>query len=65
MYGIGGERWLPEFEVPWLEGFERSGPVRIGNEAAGQVQIDVFGELIDTLPFSAWRVISRVSCRHR
>ena len=49
MYGIAGERWLPEFEVPWLDGFEASKPVRIGNGAAGQMQIDVYGELIDTL----------------
>ena len=49
MYGIAGERWLPEFEVPWLAGFEKSAPVRIGNAAAGQMQIDVYGELIDTL----------------
>jgi GH15 family glucan-1,4-alpha-glucosidase len=49
MYGIAGERWLPEFEVPWLAGFENSKPVRIGNGAAGQTQIDVYGELIDTL----------------
>lgn len=49
MYGIAGERWLPEFEVSWLSGFEGSSPVRIGNNAAGQMQIDVYGELIDTL----------------
>jgi len=49
MYGIAGERWLPEFEVPWLDGFEGSKPVRIGNAAAGQMQLDVYGELIDTL----------------
>ncbi|ANL10280.1 glycosyde hydrolase family 15 protein [Rhizobium sp. N113] len=49
MYGIAGERWLPEFEVPWLKGYEGSVPVRIGNDAAGQMQIDVYGELIDTL----------------
>ncbi len=49
MYGISGERWLPESEVPWLAGYEGSPPVRIGNAAADQVQLDVFGELIDTL----------------
>jgi len=49
MYGIAGERWLPEFEIPWLTGFEGSSPVRIGNAAANQVQLDVYGELIDTL----------------
>jgi GH15 family glucan-1,4-alpha-glucosidase len=49
MYGIAGERWLPEFEVPWLSGYEASRPVRIGNAAADQVQLDVYGELLDTL----------------
>lgn len=49
MYGIAGERWLPEFEVPWLAGFAGSRPVRIGNAAAGQMQLDVYGELLDTL----------------
>jgi GH15 family glucan-1,4-alpha-glucosidase len=49
MYGIGGERWLPENEVPWLPGYENSLPVRIGNEAVGQMQLDVYGELIETL----------------
>ena len=49
MYGIGGERWLPETEVPWLPGYEHSRPVRIGNEAVGQVQLDVYGELVETL----------------
>ena len=49
MYGIGGERWLPEFEVPWLAGYENSRPVRLGNGAANQMQLDVYGELIDSL----------------
>jgi len=49
MYGIAGERWLPEYELPWLDGFEGSKPVRIGNGAADQMQLDVYGELIDTL----------------
>jgi GH15 family glucan-1,4-alpha-glucosidase len=49
MYGIAGERWLPEFEVPWLAGYEESRPVRVGNAAAGQTQLDVYGELLDTL----------------
>jgi len=49
MYGIAGERRLPEFEVPWLEGYEKSKPVRIGNAAAAQLQLDVYGELIDAL----------------
>jgi len=49
LYGIGGERWLPEFEIDWLPGYENSRPVRIGNAASGQIQLDVYGELIDTL----------------
>jgi GH15 family glucan-1,4-alpha-glucosidase len=49
MYGIAGERWLPENEVAWLPGYEKSSPVRIGNEAVGQIQLDVYGELIETL----------------
>jgi GH15 family glucan-1,4-alpha-glucosidase len=49
MYGIAGERWLPENEVHWLPGYEKSSPVRIGNEAVGQIQLDVYGELIETL----------------
>src|SRR5690606_6411890 len=49
MYGIAGERWLPELEVPWLRGFAGSRPVRIGNAAADQMQLDVYGELFDTL----------------
>ena len=49
MYGVAGERRLQEFEVPWLPGYEGSTPVRIGNAAAGQVQLDVYGEVIDAL----------------
>lgn len=49
MYGIAGERSLPEMEIPWLPGYENSGPVRIGNAASAQVQMDIYGELIDTL----------------
>ncbi|MDE2516022.1 MAG: glycoside hydrolase family 15 protein [Rhodospirillales bacterium] len=49
MYGLSGERWLPEFELPWLDGFAASKPVRIGNGAAAQMQLDVYGELIETL----------------
>lgn len=46
MYGVGGERRLTEYEVPWLSGYEESRPVRIGNAAAGQIQLDVYGEVI-------------------
>src|SRR5690606_2329925 len=49
MYGIGGERRLAEHELDWLSGYEDSRPVRIGNAAAEQVQIDVYGEVMDTL----------------
>jgi GH15 family glucan-1,4-alpha-glucosidase len=48
MYGIAGERRLTEWEVPWLKGYEGSVPVRIGNAAHDQVQLDVQGEVIDT-----------------
>jgi GH15 family glucan-1,4-alpha-glucosidase len=49
MYGIAGERWLAEREVPWLGGYENAKPVRIGNAAAAQLQIDVYGEVADAL----------------
>ncbi len=48
MYGVGGERWLPELIIPWLSGYENSSPVRIGNAAYQQLQIDVLGEIADT-----------------
>jgi GH15 family glucan-1,4-alpha-glucosidase len=49
MYGLHGERRLTEWEVPWLPGYENSKPVRIGNAAHNQRQLDVFGEVIDAL----------------
>jgi GH15 family glucan-1,4-alpha-glucosidase len=49
MYGVGGERWLPELIVPWLSGYENSAPVRIGNGASQQLQLDVFGEIVDAM----------------
>ncbi|SCD60045.1 Glucoamylase (glucan-1,4-alpha-glucosidase), GH15 family, partial [Streptomyces sp. DvalAA-14] len=49
MYGIAGERRLPEYEVPWLKGYQGSAPVRVGNAAAGQLQLDVYGEVLDSL----------------
>lgn len=49
MYGLAGERWLDERELPWLAGYEASAPVRIGNAAVGQRQLDVFGEVMDAL----------------
>lgn len=49
MYGLAGERRLPEMELPWLPGYEQSRPVRIGNAAYAQFQLDVFGEVLDCL----------------
>jgi GH15 family glucan-1,4-alpha-glucosidase len=49
MYGAAGERRLPEFELPWLPGYEHSTPVRVGNAAVSQLQLDVYGEVLDTL----------------
>ena len=46
MYGIDGTRRLPEYELPWLPGYEGASPVRIGNDAADQIQLDVPGELL-------------------
>jgi GH15 family glucan-1,4-alpha-glucosidase len=47
MYGLGGERRIIEWEASWLAGYERSQPVRIGNAAHRQLQLDVFGEVMD------------------
>jgi GH15 family glucan-1,4-alpha-glucosidase len=47
MYGVGGERRLQEMELPWLGGYEQSAPVRIGNAASEQFQLDVYGEVMD------------------
>jgi GH15 family glucan-1,4-alpha-glucosidase len=49
MYGLAGERRLPEFELAWLPGYEGSRPARIGNAASHQFQLDVYGEVIDAL----------------
>ncbi|MEP7015152.1 MAG: glycoside hydrolase family 15 protein [Verrucomicrobiota bacterium] len=46
MYGVRGERRLNEYELPWLSGYENSKPVRIGNAASNQFQLDVYGEVI-------------------
>jgi GH15 family glucan-1,4-alpha-glucosidase len=66
MYGLAGERRLTELELPWLPGYEGSSPVRIGNAAHRQHQLDVYGELMDALHLArrsglppsenAWRV---------
>jgi GH15 family glucan-1,4-alpha-glucosidase len=49
MYGIGGERRLGEQELDWLPGYETSSPVRVGNAASQQLQLDVYGEVLDAL----------------
>ncbi|MET7620582.1 glycoside hydrolase family 15 protein [Streptomyces sp. NPDC005408] len=49
MYGLSGERRLPETELPWLSGYAGSAPVRTGNEAVKQLQLDVYGEVLDSL----------------
>ncbi|HVJ55544.1 MAG TPA: glycoside hydrolase family 15 protein [Aliidongia sp.] len=64
MYGVGGERQLLEWVVPWLPGYQGASPVRVGNAASGQVQLDVYGEVMGSLhraregglaaPPSAW-----------
>jgi GH15 family glucan-1,4-alpha-glucosidase len=65
LYGVAGERQLTELTLPWLPGYEKSVPVRIGNGAAVQSQIDIYGELMDALhvardagldiPAEAWK----------
>ena len=55
LYGIAGERRLPEWATDWLPGYENSRPVRVGNAAAAQVQLDVYGEVMDAL-YQACRV---------
>jgi GH15 family glucan-1,4-alpha-glucosidase len=49
MYGLGGERRLEEYELDWLPGYENSAPVRVGNAASGQLQLDVYGELVSAI----------------
>ena len=70
MYGIDGRRELPEQQLGHLEGYEGSAPVRIGNDAATQLQLDIYGELVDSIylynkygtPIShdAWEHLSRI-----
>ncbi len=52
LYGIAGERRLPELTLDWLAGYEGSKPVRIGNAAAEQLQLDIYGEVMDALHIS-------------
>jgi GH15 family glucan-1,4-alpha-glucosidase len=49
LYGVAGERRIAEYELPWLDGYAGSRPVRVGNAAHEQFQLDVYGELVDTL----------------
>ncbi|MFJ4777785.1 glycoside hydrolase family 15 protein [Streptomyces sp. NPDC088762] len=66
MYGIAGERRIPEVELPWLRGYASSAPVRVGNAAVNQLQLDVYGEVLDSLHLAraagipsehhAWRI---------
>ncbi|HYY99948.1 MAG TPA: glycoside hydrolase family 15 protein [Candidatus Binatia bacterium] len=56
MYGIAGERRLAEYELDWLPGYEGSRPVRVGNAAAGQFQLDVYGELLGV----AWAAVTHI-----
>jgi GH15 family glucan-1,4-alpha-glucosidase len=49
LYGVTGVRRLDEYVLPWLPGYEKSSPVRVGNAAAKQFQLDVYGEIMDTL----------------
>ncbi len=49
MYGLGGERRLAEWEVDWLPGYQGAAPVRVGNAASAQLQLDIFGELFEAL----------------
>jgi GH15 family glucan-1,4-alpha-glucosidase len=66
LYGVTGIRRLEEYELPWLPGYQNAAPVRVGNAAAKQLQLDVYGEIMDTLHLArvsgldtdlpAWRV---------
>ncbi|WP_267242464.1 glycoside hydrolase family 15 protein [Streptomyces sp. PR69] len=64
MYGVAGERELAESELPWLPGYEKSGPVRIGNGAAHQLQLDVYGEVVDALWLGQTSGLSRDDSTH-
>jgi len=73
MYGLSGERRLNEWEIPWLPGYRESLPVRIGNAASDQLQLDVWGEIADAMhfarecglaPFLAGRSLQRVALEH-
>ncbi|MGA2633131.1 MAG: glycoside hydrolase family 15 protein [Terracidiphilus sp.] len=63
MYGLSGERQLAELEIGWLSGYENSRPVRIGNAASSQVQLDIYGEVLDCF-FHAQHSVRRHSENH-
>src|SRR5262249_53194040 len=52
MYGLAGERQLTEWELPWLPGYEGAKPVRVGNAASDQLQLDIYGEVASALHHS-------------
>jgi GH15 family glucan-1,4-alpha-glucosidase len=56
MYGIAGERYLREWEASWLDGYEYSKPVRVGNAASEQLQLDIYGELLDAFFHALGRI---------
>jgi GH15 family glucan-1,4-alpha-glucosidase len=60
MYGITGKRRLPETELTWLAGYENSSPVRVGNAAADQLQLDVWGEVLDGLSLTRNALLTTV-----
>lgn len=73
MYGVAGERRLTEIEIGWLPGYEGSRPVRVGNAAHAQLQLDVYGEVMDTLyqaergaldPYDAAWALQRALLQH-
>ena len=59
MYGVAAERQIPESEVPWLPGYMGASPVRIGNAAAEQMQLDIYGEVADVLHHARTRTRSK------
>jgi GH15 family glucan-1,4-alpha-glucosidase len=65
MYGMRGERHLPECELPWLPGYKGSGPVRIGNGASEQLQLDAYGEVADAITGMGCAKISLDERLHR
>jgi len=65
MYGIAGERELTESSLDWLPGYENSKPVRVGNGAAGQLQLDVYGEVVEALHLAHMTGLARHDHAHQ